>query len=143
MLGAKVIGSVSKSDIADVVDTVRRKGFITQSNRVYAEVMAFMNWCADRDFIEAVPKARKLKAKEHPRAQTLTDQELGDLWNAAQSLGQVGGRYLKALILSGQRRDEVRLMKWEELNLDLAVWRIPKERYKTRRDHMVPLSLNL
>lgn len=39
-----------------------------------------------------------------------------------------------------QRPGEVRQMRWEELDLDAAVWIIPAKRMKMREDHAVPLS---
>ncbi len=44
------------------------------------------------------------------------------------------------LILTGQRRDDVRLMHWAEIDLDRADWTIPAERYKGDRAHLVPLT---
>lgn len=140
VIGSKVIGRVSKADVAQVVDAVRRKGLVVQSNRILSEVQAFLNWCADRDYLETVPQVRGLKAKEQPRERTLTEAELGALWNITKDLGPVGGAYIRTLVLLGQRRDEVRLMTWDEVDLKQALWTIPKERYKTKRDHIVPLS---
>ena len=38
------------------------------------------------------------------------------------------------------RSNEVRFAVWDEFNLDDKVWRIPAERMKARRPHIVPLS---
>ncbi|WP_189476268.1 site-specific integrase [Mesorhizobium sp. M2A.F.Ca.ET.043.05.1.1] len=43
-------------------------------------------------------------------------------------------------ILTASRQREVREMTWREVDLDAALWVIPKARYKTRVDHRVPLS---
>ena len=42
--------------------------------------------------------------------------------------------------MSGQRRDDIRLMHWGEIDLKTRAWVIPAERYKGRRSHLVPLS---
>lgn len=39
-----------------------------------------------------------------------------------------------------QRPGEIRMMRWEELNLGKALWTIPASRTKMRRPHEVPLS---
>jgi integrase len=44
------------------------------------------------------------------------------------------------LILTGQRREEVGGMLWEELRLSDGVWSIGAERTKNRLPHDVPLS---
>ncbi|SFK45833.1 Integrase [Methylocapsa palsarum] len=38
------------------------------------------------------------------------------------------------------RPGELRKAKWAEIDFDAAVWRIPAERMKKRREHVVPLS---
>lgn len=38
------------------------------------------------------------------------------------------------------RHDELRLAQWREIDLDALEWRIPAERMKMRREHVVPLS---
>jgi integrase len=39
------------------------------------------------------------------------------------------------------RPGELRAMEWTELDLEKAVWNIPAEKMKTRRPHLVPLSI--
>ncbi len=47
---------------------------------------------------------------------------------------------LEFLILTASRSGETRGALWSELDLDAAVWTIPKERIKARQPHRVPLS---
>jgi integrase len=47
---------------------------------------------------------------------------------------------LRLLILNGLRPSEVREARWSEFDLDAAIWEIPAERMKKRREHIVPLS---
>lgn len=47
---------------------------------------------------------------------------------------------LRLLILNGLRPSEVREARWCEIDLDNAVWEIPAERMKKRREHIIPLS---
>jgi len=42
--------------------------------------------------------------------------------------------------LTATRTNEVLLAKWEEVDLENAIWTIPAERMKARREHRVPLS---
>jgi len=44
------------------------------------------------------------------------------------------------LMLTFVRTTELRGATWEEIDLDKREWRIPAERMKMRRDHIVPLS---
>jgi integrase len=52
----------------------------------------------------------------------------------------VAARALEFLILTAARSGEVLGAVWDEIDLDNAVWTIPKERMKSHREHKVPLS---
>ncbi len=52
----------------------------------------------------------------------------------------LAARALELLILTAARSGEVRGARWREIDLDAAVWTIPAERTKARRDHRVPLA---
>lgn len=52
----------------------------------------------------------------------------------------MGARALEFAILTAARSGEVRGAKWSEIDAANAVWRIPKNRMKSRRDHNVALS---
>ena len=44
------------------------------------------------------------------------------------------------LVLTAARSGEVRLMTWDELDLDGGLWTVPASRMKAGREHRVPLS---
>lgn len=47
---------------------------------------------------------------------------------------------IRLLILTGVRTAELRGARWAEFDLSTALWTIPAERMKLRREHVVPLS---
>ena len=51
-----------------------------------------------------------------------------------------GAKALRFLILAAARAGEVRDATWDEIDLDNALWVIPAERMKSRREHRVPLA---
>lgn len=48
---------------------------------------------------------------------------------------------LELLILTAARSGEIRGMRWNEIDFDLAIWTVPAERMKAQQVHRVPLSL--
>ena len=44
------------------------------------------------------------------------------------------------LVLTAARSGEVRFATWNEIDIDNAVWTVPAERMKAKREHRVPLS---
>ena len=57
-----------------------------------------------------------------------------------RSRHSMGRLALEFLILTATRSGEVRLAPWSEINMDAALWTIPKERMKMNKPHAVPLS---
>ena len=47
---------------------------------------------------------------------------------------------LQLMALTFVRKNELMLSKWDEFDLDNAIWKIPADRMKMRIDHVVPLS---
>ncbi|WP_156461687.1 tyrosine-type recombinase/integrase, partial [Aliiruegeria sabulilitoris] len=46
---------------------------------------------------------------------------------------------IEFLILTASRSGEVRMARWDEIDMDTATWEIPAERMKMQRPHRVPL----
>lgn len=83
----------------------------------------------------AAPKVRHLAAIPDPK-------RAGELLRAIDGYsGQPATRF--ALALSPHvfvRPGELRQAEWSEIDLEAAVWRIPANRMKQRREHVLPLS---
>ena len=73
------------------------------------------------------------------RERVLLDNELAAVWNATKGSGPYNA-IVRMLILTGQRREEVAGMTWDEIAPDLSTWTIPGSRAKNGRAHIVPLS---
>lgn len=138
--GGRLLRKFRRADVIEIVDAVRAKGLAVQANRVFSEIMAMLRWAEQKGYIVGVPSFHKFKTREQPSDRTLADAEVGDVWRMVADLGELTRDFVRLLLLTGQRRDEVRLMSWEEIDLKSGLWTIPAARYKTRTDHSVPLS---
>lgn len=93
---------------------------------------------------------RKPGGTEKTRERVLTDDELRALWAAldetvpekpdAPRLRPVLADLLRFQLLTGQRLRETAITRWENVNTDEGVWRIPAADNKAKRDHTVPLT---
>jgi len=109
------------------------------SNRARATLSALFAWAMGEGLADANPVIGTNKATEEvSREHVLTDAELVAVWNACRDDDY--GRIVRLLILTGQRREEVAGLGLAELDLDAAMWTIPKTRSKNGREHEVPLS---
>jgi integrase len=104
-----------------------------------ARVRSFFGWLADRDIISISPAAGvRMPAELVSRDRVLDDDELRLVWKASGTLSEPFGAFVRMLMLTGQRRDEVARMTDDELAGDL--WTIPGDRAKNGEPHLVPLS---
>jgi integrase len=73
------------------------------------------------------------------RDRRLTDWESLRLLEAAHDLGGPRGDVIEVLLRFGKRRDEVAHLPWEELDMDKRQWRLPAERNKSGKPHLILL----
>ena len=75
------------------------------------------------------------------RAHLERPADVGELMRRIESLGWcIKSAGLRLLAYTFVRPGELRGATWDEIDLDAATWRIPAERMKMRRPHIVPLA---
>jgi integrase len=140
-LRGRSVREITRRDILDVLDRVVDGGAPIAANRTFAAVRKLFNWCVSRDIIKVSPCAgMKPPTPERSRDRVLSDDELVRVWRAAGNIGGPFGALVQLLTLTGQRRDEVAGMRWDELELEAQLWTLPRGRVKTDQGHAVPLS---
>jgi integrase len=142
-LGAMSIYELRRSHIVAMLDAVEDEGGPVMADRVLSYVRKAFNWRAarDDDFVPPiVPGMARTKGKDRARDRILSDEEIRELWQVLDQ-GEVASchaRFIRVLLLTGQRRSEVARADWREISAD--TWTIPAARYKTKIDHVVPLT---
>jgi len=150
-LGDRHVEKIRRRDVIEVLEHLRdEKGFGAQVNRVQRAISGVLAYAVDADLIEVNPLAGlKPQVIEGARGRVLDLEELATVWRAADALTATGRALVRLLILTGQRREEVSGMTWPELDYDHdaktwragGLWTIPADRMKSKRQHVVPLSL--
>jgi integrase len=141
-LGSTRLVDLRRHDVAGMLDKLQKAGLRAQVNLARAHLIAALNWGIEaRGYLEANPAAmvKRRKALETARTHVLSDAELRSIWLASDRIGGTGGAMVKLLILTGQRRDEVRQMPRDEIRPGTTDWVLPAKRNKGKRDHLVPL----
>lgn len=139
--GSWTVAEVRKRDVIALLDRVRERGSPIMANRVLAAVRKFFNWCVGRGIMEVSPCAGiTTPAREQTRHRTLADEELAEVLKAARAIGFPFGSIVEALILTGQRRDEVGRMAWADVDFIRQVWVVPGEHAKNGKPHIVHLN---
>ena len=135
------IHAITKRDVVDVVSAIEQRGAPVAANKTLKSVKTFLRWCVGRAILDQSPaEGVPLPAKEVARDRVLADKELAQVILAARKMGETYSGIVELLALTGQRREEVALLTWEELDLAKRVWTIPKSRTKNAKSHVVHLS---
>lgn len=137
--GKRSLMSLKRADMVKLMDDYAdRPG---RKKYVHSLLRKLFNWAVDREDIPVSPltgmKAPKPTAS---RRRVLGQEELICLWLACEKVGWPWGPYVRLLILTMQRRQEVAEMDWSEIDLDAAIWTLPAERAKNDEAHIVPLT---
>ena len=139
--GRRPIDSITRADVIDLLDSIMDEGKHYKANRVLGYVRKLFNWALERGIVETSPVANvSAPGKETRRDRVLGDDEIRAVWNGAEHLGYPFGGLVKMLLVTAQRREEVATMRWSHVDLDDAVWTLPREVTKSDRSHQVPLS---
>ena len=137
----RALAEITRADCREIIEAVADKGAPTTSRRLHAHLHKFLRWCVGVGMIAANPMAEMPKlGKEVSRDRVLSDVELGLIWRSAPSLGYPFGPAIQLLALTAARRDEIMSLRWSEVDLDAAEIRLPGERTKNGRPHVIPLS---
>ena len=106
-----------------------------------AVLRAAANWLRDREDSYAPPFGgirSRVALQDRKRSRILNDDELRGVWHAADAAGSYGA-LVKLLLLSGQRRDKVRTLRWSDVAPD-GTWTIRTEKREKGNPGVLKLS---
>jgi integrase len=139
--GNRSVHEIGRREVSDLICGVAARGAPSAANKLLKVSKTFFGWCVGRAILDASP-AQGLSApgKERARDRLLTDAELTAIIVAGRQMNGPYGPIVELLALTGQRREEVARITWEELDLAKKIWTIPASRTKNAKPHMVHLS---
>lgn len=114
--------------IENILDWARVRGYRTGENPA--------RWRGHLDKLLAAP-GKVQKIEHHP---ALPFDELGAFMVQLRQQEGMGARALAFAILTAARSGEVRGATWNEIDLTDAMWTIPAERMKAKREHRAVLN---
>jgi integrase len=139
--GTRSIHEINKRDVVELISAIEQRGAPIAANKTLKSIKTFLRWCVGRAVLDRSPaEGVPLPAKEIARDRVLTDRELVQVILAARNMGGPYGGIVEFLALTGQRREEVARMTWDELDLARRLWTLPKSRTKNAKEHVVHLS---
>jgi len=139
--GNRCVHAIGKRDIVELASEIAQRGTPMAANTLLKVIKTFLNWCVGRAVIDASPaEGVPLPGKEVARDRVLTNNELASIIRAARQIGGAYGGIVEMLALTGQRREEVAQMVWDEIDFNSRTWTLPGSRTKNGKPHIVHLS---
>ena len=147
IIGAKPVDQITTADVMSVlvpIWSIKRQTAMGVRQRI----SIVMRWAvaqgmrADNPAGDAVSAALpRAKARVEHRKALPYDQVAAALGTVRAASAYWGTKSaFEYMVLTAARKGEVRLMTWDEIDLDAATWTVPAERMKTGLAHRVPLS---
>ena len=136
---ARPITEVTRRDVQEGMKLVAARGH-THANRWLASVRACLQE-ALRDHLIPSNPAMGIKAfsEAAPRARVLTDEEFARTVAAIDAIPDPHVRVAFLVLMdTGARKSEVLRARWQDIDLDGGLWRIPSP--KSGRPQMIPLA---
>jgi len=144
-LGTKLVSEIEGPAIRDVLAPI----WLTKpetARRVRQRIGAVLDWSYAKGFrateapMRSLSKGLPRQPKKDGHFEAMPYPDVPAFIIKLHERSSMGRLALEALILTATRSGEIRLARWDELDLDAGLWSIPAERMKMGRTHVVPLS---
>jgi integrase len=137
----KPASALTKQRALQVIDAYDKAGKHATARLVRAYGRACYGWAMKRSRLEQNPfQGLPTGGGGTPRDRLLNDDEIGAIWRAACDMPEPAGPFIRLLLVTMARREEVAAMRWSEISADSNVWTIPAQRMKRGQAHVVPLT---
>jgi integrase len=141
-LHVSAVSEISHADISACVRSIERERSSATAAAARRAVSTLFAWAIAEGLMGRSPVnpviGTRRPADPTPRDRVLTDAELVAIWKATGSDADYD-RIVRLLMLLGSRASEIGNMRWDEIDLTVGTWGLPKERSKNKRAHMVVL----
>jgi integrase len=140
VLRDKPLPTITRVDIVAVLDRMPDEQVANWRN-VFAVMRRLFRWAISRGDIPASPmEGMETPRAVKPRERWLIDSELGRIWVHAPETHRCFGPIVRLLIVTGQRREEIAGLHWDELDREDREMRLSGSRTKNGEPTMVPLN---
>ena len=133
---------LDRAAVVRVLDCLSKDSKAAMASRTAAYGRACYQWAVKRGSLESNPFANLPLTPIAKRERVLTDAELAAVWKATDGPGPFNA-IVRMLMLTGQRRDEVTAMTWDEMAGDLSTWTVPAAGQRTAPRISSPSRLRL
>ena len=135
-------GSLDRAIVVRALDALAANEKAPMAGATARYGSALFGWAIRRGSVSVNPFERMPIAPTVRRERVLSDDEIRSVWKATEGPGTFNA-IVRALLLTGQRREEVSGLTWRELDPGLTLWTLPAARSKNGKPHVVPISTQM
>lgn len=144
-LGARPIADISPPELLDVLRVIEHRGALVVARETLQRCSAVFRYAIASCRAERNPAADLQGALKPPKESHYASLSAEDLPEFLGKLEAYDGHKMtqlamRLLMLTFVRTVELRGAKWDEIDIENKLWRIPAERMKQGVMHLVPLS---
>jgi len=144
-IGIKPIADIKPLELLETLKRMEKRGALEKMRKVRqrcGEVFRYAIITGRAEYNPAPDLAGALAVHKKQHLPFLTAQELPSfLEDLAGYTGSVITKTATYIIMyTGVRTQELRFARWQDIDLENAIWEVPAEHMKMRRPHKVPLS---
>jgi integrase len=143
-IGPKDPREITDDDIDAILEKIVKRGSPASANKVRAICSKVFEYGIGKRELTLNPAAR-IKPVKTPETQNHRALGVKEIKPFPLALDKIDTRpinklAIQILLLTFTRKDELRLAKWDEFDMDNGLWEIPAHRMKMRESHRVYLS---
>ena len=146
-IGSQPMAQLRPREVAAIVKAIEARGAAETAGRVLQRIRAVFRYAVVHERLDTNPMldlqpGELLKPRQPKHRAAMPDKELPAFLAALDAYegDPTTTAALRLLMLTAVRPGELRGARWAEVDADAALWRVPAERMKMKREHLVPLS---
>lgn len=138
-LGRMALVDITPQKVAGIIDGLLETP--GEANHAFSAIRKFFSWARERRYIERSPcEGMRLPVKPRTRERVLEPDEIAKIFSAAKTYPYPYGSIVLLVLLTGQRRQEIVGLQWQDIDVLHGLITIPADRNKSNRPHVLPIA---
>jgi integrase len=139
-LHTRPVAAVDRRAVATLVTAIAENHGLMAAHTARGSLSGYFTWLIRAGLVDGANPVThtNMVAQRKRRTRLLTPAELREMWTA---LGDDEyGDIVRLLVYTAARKSEIGNLAWSEMDFDAAEIRLPAERMKGGRPHVIPLA---
>lgn len=136
----KPLSEIRRGTVADRIAAIVSSNGKGAGHKARALLSKMFSIAVKHEWVEYNPVLGTDRPTFEPRDRYLRPDEVQKFFTAVDQLQRETSRdFIYLAVFTGARRGNLCSMRWDEIDMDQAVWTIPREKFKGKRAKAIPL----